>query len=525
MALPAPPRRPVEPLSGPVRRPLWRLSPLWLGWAGPIAAAAIGAVLRLWDLGAPHAFVFDETYYAKDALGLVRFGTEQATVPDADGILLATAPDVAGADVFTGEPSFVVHPPVGKWLIGLGEMALGVQPVGWRLAAAIASVLSILILGRVVLRLTGRALLGTIAAGLLAFDGLHLTVGRTALLDTFLMLFVLAAFAALLIDRDHTRARYLRLGPPGRAPSLRVWRIAAGVLLGLACGVKWSALWYVAAFGLLTVLWEIASRRRAGDAHPWRSALLTDALPAAIAIVGVGALVYLATWSGWILTADGWGRQWRADAGTGLVPQWLGALWHYHEQIYGFHVGLDQEHPYEASPWGWLLQARPTSFFYDGDGLDCGAGRCSSAVIALGNPVIWWAGSAALLHQAYRAVFVRDWRSSAVVVGVAAGWLPWLLFPDRTVFGFYAVVLAPFLVSALTLSLGAVIGAGDAPARVVAGTAPGRQLRRSRSWRILAVGGFLLLVVVAAWWFFPVWTGQEIPFTAWQRRMWFPSWI
>ena len=40
----------------------------------------------------------------------------------------------------------------------------------------------------------------------------------------------------------------------------------------------------------------------------------------------------------------------------------------------------------------------------------------------------------------------RDWRAGAVLLGVAAGWLPWFLFADRTQFYFYAVAFVPFLV-------------------------------------------------------------------------------
>jgi dolichyl-phosphate-mannose-protein mannosyltransferase len=486
------------------------------GWLGPLLAAGVAAVLRLWDLGRPHAFVFDETYYAKQALGLVRYGTEQATVENADEILLATRPSVDSADVFLDAPQYVVHPPLGKWLIGLGELALGVEPTGWRWAAAIASVLSVLLLGRIVLRLTGSALLATLAAGILALDGLHLVVARTALLDGFLMLLVLAAFGALLIDRDATRTRYRLLGVPDSWAFtrgwrwIRGWRLAAGVLLGLACGVKWSALWYVAAFGVLTVVWEVRSRRSAGRVHPWRSMLRYDALPAFAAIVGVGAVTYLATWTGWIITDSGWGRDWRPEEGAGWIPQWAAALWHYHGQMLSFHVGLDQEHPYESSPWGWLLQARPTSFYYEGDLTGCGATRCSAAVLAVGTPPIWWAGVVALLHQTYRAIAVRDWRSGAVVVAVAAGWVPWLIFPDRTTFSFYTVVLVPFLVAALTMSLGTMLG-----------TAPDRL----PPVRAALVGGLLLAIVVSAWWLYPIWTAQEIPFPAWQDRMWLPSWV
>ena len=44
--------------------------------------------------------------------------------------------------------------------------------------------------------------LGTVAAALLAFEGHHFVHSRTGLLDVFVMFFGLAAFGALLIDRD-----------------------------------------------------------------------------------------------------------------------------------------------------------------------------------------------------------------------------------------------------------------------------------------------------------------------------------
>src|SRR5688500_8174035 len=49
---------------------------LW-GWVGPILIALFAGGLRFWRLGTPKSFVFDETYYAKDAFSLLKFGVEQ----------------------------------------------------------------------------------------------------------------------------------------------------------------------------------------------------------------------------------------------------------------------------------------------------------------------------------------------------------------------------------------------------------------------------------------------------------------
>jgi dolichyl-phosphate-mannose--protein O-mannosyl transferase len=35
----------------------------------------------------------------------------------------------------------------------------------------------------------------------------------------------------------------------------------------------------------------------------------------------------------------------------------------------------------------------------------------------------------------------------------------------------------------------------------------------------------LVLIVIAAWWFYPIWTGEVIPYEQWTWRMWMPTWV
>lgn len=491
----------------------------WRGWTGPIVVTLIAAVLRLVDLGRPHAVAFDETYYMKDALSLLLFGYERSAVEGADQTILDTGGSPEGlASVFNPDAAFVVHPPLGKWVIASGEQLFGVTPFGWRIAVAVLGILSVLLVARIVRRLTRSNLIGTLAGLLLAIDGLAIVMSRTALLDNSLMFFVIVAFGALLLDRDQSRKKLAALGEDLTAmgPALwwRPWRIVAGVSLGLACGVKWSGLYFIAAFGILTVLWDVGSRRAIGCKMPFRSMLARDALPAFLSIVGVAAVAYLATWSGWLLTDDGWGRDWAASEPTsfGWIPDSLRSLWHYHAEAWGFHTNLESDHSYEANPWGWPVQARPTSFFYESPTGICGADKCAQEVLALGNPLIWWAATAALFHQAWRWVGRRDWRSGAVLCGFAAAWVPWLFFENRTIFSFYSIVMLPFMVMALAMSLGTIMGPLDAPGN-------------RRGIGTVAVGLFVLLAIATSWWYYPIWTGIPIPYNMWNLRMLFPSWV
>src|SRR5215475_15427010 len=92
-------------------------------------------------------------------------------------------------------------------MMAVGQWAFGLSPFGWRFSAAVVGTLSILMLARIVRRMTRSTLLGCVAGLLLALDGLELVLSRTAILDIFLMFWVLAAFGFLVIDKDKTADR------------------------------------------------------------------------------------------------------------------------------------------------------------------------------------------------------------------------------------------------------------------------------------------------------------------------------
>lgn len=498
-------------------------SALW-GWLGPALVTAAAAVLRLVDLGRPHRIIFDETYYAKDALSLLEFGYARSFIEGADERIMD-----GDLDVFTEEPSFVVHPPLGKWLIALGIRLVGMEPTGWRLATAIAGIVTVFLVARVGRRLFRSTLLGCAAALFVAVDGMAIAVSRTAILDGILAMFVIAAFACLLVDRDRVRSAYAdwgaaRLtdgGPIGDGPVFgwRPWRLAAGLMLGMACATKWSGLYAVVFFGLLTVIWEISARRTIGVRSPVPNSLLRDGPIAFVTIVGTTVVTYLVSWWGWITSSNGWDRQWAAENPAsglaGIVPDWLRSLWHYHVDMYEFHSNLTKAHDYASDAWTWLWLKRPVSFDYQGveqGQPGCDAAECSQEVLALGTPVLWWAACIALVVCLWRWFMHRDWRPGAILAGMLATWVPWLLFWERTTFAFYAVAILPFMALAVAYCLGLILGETRASTtrRAVGG---------------VVAGAFVLIVVVVAWYFYPIHVDQIIPRDQWSDRMWFDSWI
>jgi dolichyl-phosphate-mannose--protein O-mannosyl transferase len=479
------------------------------GWLTTLAVTCVAAAARLPHLGRPPSLVFDETFYVKDAWTLLNQGYESQWPDDFDASF--EAGDVYG---YLDEPSYVVHPPVGKWVIAAGMRLLGAQdPVGWRLGVAVAGLLTVLLVVRIARRLLSSTALGAVAGLVVALDGSAIATSRTALLDGVLTFWMVAAFAALLRDRD--RALHQPDAATGRWQRLRPWRLAAGGLLGLAVATKWSGIWFVVAFGLFTVAWDAGVRRRDGESRWWARALLRDAPPAFVAIVVVATATYLASWFSWFRSSAAWGRQWAANAPETWVPSALRSLWHYHQQMWQFHTSLSAEHPYAANPAGWLVQWRPTSFFYassEADGVTCDAEQCSQTITSLGNPLIWWLATAAVVAAVWWAVRRRDGVVVAALAGLGAGWLPWFAYPDRPTFTFYDVLVLPWLAIILAWAVGALLA-----------WSRDDSVRRARVIAVLVVAA--VAVVAVSLFFLPVWTAQPIPFRQWQLRQWFPSWI
>ncbi len=332
----------------------------------------IGAILRLWNLSSPEDLVFDEVYYVNGANDYL-----------ADGV-----------ETDSGKPEFIVHPPIGKWAIAAGISIFGDNPFGWRFSAALFGIFSILLIYLVALRLFDSQFMALLAAGLTVIDGLHLVMSRTALLDIFLMTFLLAAFLALL------HQRYL----------------LTAICLGLALGTKWSAFYFIAA----VFIYLLITKRKA-----------------LISFVSVIPIIYLLSWSGWFLSDKGWSRD---SSSNSFI-----ALFNYHREILNFHTGLTTDHSYEASPWNWLLLGRPTSFFYEAP-KDCGAASCSQEILAMGTPVIWWGGLIAFTVTIGYFIYRREQSAGLILLALLSNYLPWFLFPERTTFYFYAIAFQPYLI-------------------------------------------------------------------------------
>jgi dolichyl-phosphate-mannose--protein O-mannosyl transferase len=416
----------------------------------PVVIALISLVLRVVNLDSIKSFIFDEVYYVDGARDLLKYGVE-----------------VSGS-----QPEFIVHPPLGKWMIAAGIQIFGDNPFGWRIATAVVGSLLILVVALIAHKLFRDPLLTALASALMALDGLALVLSRTSLLDNFLTFFILLATYCFVVKK--------------------YWW--TGVVLGLALATKWSALYFIFVFALIALY-------RAFSHHTGKD-LVKPTLQRILQFGVIPVSVYLASWSGWFVSTRGWARDYSTNAFNSFI--------YYHQQMFNFHTGLTEKHTYEANPWSWLIMGRPTSFFYESP-KGCGAPSCSQEVIALGTPLLWWLGVAALslvFGLWIRSFFTHlfDPAVTIIVAGMAAGYLPWFFFQERTVFTFYAIIFQPFVILALVFA-----------ARSI--------LSNYKKWGEILVAALFILIFLNFVYFLPIFIGDIITYDAWQNRMWFPSWI
>lgn len=382
-----------------------------------IAVAAAG--LRLIRITVPPGRVFDEVY---SPLFMWKF--------------------------LQGETFFDVHPILTQLPHAVGLFLFGDTPIGWRFSPWVWGIFFTVGLGFFGAFLTGRRLVGVLAALLAALDISFFVYGRTGLPDMFLLATFVWAFALFFLS---CRARTAS----GRALSA----LGSGFLLGNLVATKWFGA------GALALVWAwiglsvLAGRRRSASSaaegstmllprvQPWLFPVAFLLVPALtyvfwlIPVIGVPGYVRSAVGEEFFQGPCTFGRV--PDLGQQAPTTWLPRARHWHCTVWNYHAYLDAQHPYASPWWSWPLLKHPVLFYLDA------STDPPLRISATGNPVLWWTGSAAVLltFLSFPMRWRRDTRGLGsgradvlvdfwLVLGVLGFWLPWA-FVQRVTFHYH----------------------------------------------------------------------------------------
>lgn len=523
ISTPAAPEAPEAPEAADTLRPARPLEFVWtkLDTVTVAIIAALAIFTRFVGLtvavskGTP---VFDEKHYVPQAYDMVR----------------STIDPITGGIELNPGYGLVVHPPLAKQLIALGEYVFGYSPMGWRLSAAVFGVAVVLLIQQLARRVSGSTMVGFIAGLVAVCDGV-LTVGsRFGMLDIFQVFFVVLAAYCILCDSQQMQWRLFNayheglISVGGTQPrfGFRWWRFAAGVALGMTLSIKWNGLYYIAFFGLLSVLLDAHFRNAYRLPHPIVAAWKYDVAPALASLVAVPIALYFWSWRAWFASET---SVYRHPFDTGVIdkdsplnalPESIAGFFYYHASVLKFHSSLTSSgghhHPWDSKPWSWLAATRPILYFSEpSDNPTCfGSSECTRMIYLFGTPAIWWLTVPVVAWACWKVFATRNMNLTIPVVGFMASFLPWLAAYDRQMYFFYAEPLVPFTIVLLAVAAGYFYNRGRV-VKLPMGEMPiGRAL----------VMAWLALVVIMYIYFSPIIFGYSIPTPFYNQMMWLPSW-
>lgn len=336
-----------------------------------IALLILSLLLRLWLIGLPDTQVFDEYYY----------------VPLAESFL-------------RGQSESPLHPPLGPYLISLSMRIFGTDAAGYRVFSAIAGTLALLFTYTMILKLTGKRWQALVGTFLISFDCLHFVMSRLAMLDIFLLLFIMAAMAVFVSDFNAT-ARLT----------------VCGILLGLAALVKWAAIPFLAVLTLFSA-WSEARRPSTKS--------LVRGIARALLIPLFSSIIYVSFYCA-LLHAHSPGEFFSAQ-----------------RSMLSYHLQHVENREQIASPWwSWLVLQEPLRV-YERRFTSHGETVASKEVQVRGTRPFWYMALFGFFLVAFNACRRRDYSSALMVSLFLSLLVPWA-FVKRPAYLFYCLPLLPFM--------------------------------------------------------------------------------
>jgi dolichyl-phosphate-mannose--protein O-mannosyl transferase len=167
--------------------------------------------------------------------------------------------------------------------------------------------------------------------------------------------------------------------------------------------------------------------------------------------------------------------------------------------MFSYHSDLVSDHPYASKWWEWIFNIRPILYWLEY------YGGTKSAFGAWGNPLVSWAGLAALAAMVYNLVRRKDPAALFIIVGYLAQLVPWM-FVSRETFAYHYFPATVFLVLAIACTFRDLVRFRQKGGTIVMAV-----------FTALGIGLFAL--------FYPVMTGVVVSRNfCLDFLKWFPSW-
>jgi dolichyl-phosphate-mannose-protein mannosyltransferase len=372
---------------------------------------ALGFFLRIYQVGLPPEYYFDEVYHPYTARQYLN-GNKDAY------LFAAKSPDKDVAYEW-------VHPPTSK-LIMAGFMGIfGENSFGWRIGSVLFGTGIIFMIYLITKKLFDNENIALLAAFFAATENLLITMSRIAMNDSYFILFLLLAIYTYLKYRTIFITTLFK--EPRVNRSFIKHTLIFGLALGLAIATKWSALYaipFIASDLIINGLPLFLKRK------PNTKVLLQSGLK----LIAYGILILIPLITVYLLSYGQFFLQ--GNTFNDFIETT--------KQIYMYHSRLVATHPFQSTPSQWIFSAQPVYMYF---------GRLSdefvSAISNNGNYVLFIAGLVAIFYFAYLLGKKYQWQLMFVLLGYLWMFMPWAFSP-RIMFFYHYTPAVPFLLIALS---------------------------------------------------------------------------
>lgn len=360
------------------------------------------------------------------------------------------------------------HPPFGKLLISAGISIFGDNPLGWRIMPLLAGILSVLLCFGIANKIYRNVVLAFNVALFSLFNFWFFVQSRIAMLDIFLVLFLLLGFYFYLMSQE----------PDCR--NKKYFNVLSALSFGFAMAVKWSALFVYLPFFLYYSFVQFKFSKNTG--YKINKAIQD------ILLFGFYSLAsYYITFLPYLFVS------------TNYKTTFWDLFIHRQLEIFKLQKAVVLPHNYNSPWYQWPFMVRPTwyEFFKLEDQ------NSFKGIVLLGNPFQMIIGAIAVLAGVFRWEKLKP-IGKVMLIFFLCSWLGWPLTSRKVSFFYYFLPSAIFYSFLIPFALLTYVN-------------------EKRTNQIMGV--FVAISIAFFVYFYPILSGESSLMSSLIQYRWPPGWI
>ncbi|MBD5464008.1 MAG: phospholipid carrier-dependent glycosyltransferase [Lachnospiraceae bacterium] len=372
------------------------------------------------------------------------------------------------------------HPHLGKILISLGVLLLGMNPFGWRFMSVIFGILIIPLMYIFAKKIFKNTFIAAATAALLTFDCMHYTLARISTIDIFAAFFILLMYYYMYqyFVKD-SLYRSANLSIQDKFPPKNVYLPLAlcGISMALGIATKWTGIYAGIGLAVLFIWYTITH-------FPGKQTLRLFFFCCLFFIV-----VPLIAYTLCFIPVVGYTEY------NGLIDKAIQGT----KYMFDYHANLVAEHYYSSPFYEWPIIWMPLL-----DACDAVGTSQMSSISTMGNPAIWWIGIPCQLYVLFRWVFKRDKKAGFLCISYLAQYIPWMSISRITfIYHYFPASLFMILMMGYTML----------------------HVKEHFSWGKKAITAYMVIAILCFFLFFPVISGLPVSKEYGLSLRWLKDWI